>query len=269
MAVNEVSCKAAHVRILLDTGSQRTYIPSRLKSRLNLSPVKSETLHLNTFGDERYTKQQCDVVIINVKRTTVTYNIDNHLYQQGLELADMSIAETGQKDIDVLIGFDYYFDIVSRDFIRGSSSLIAVSSMFGWTFAGPKSAVESREKFATTHLITERPELLTLSPSDFHDENDELCNNALQEFWDIESLGFVGSHLSQSSWRACISMRMKEDTKLVCHGRKVLLLVASSFKKWQVVCSLSQHAGLLQQQQGYLFQMDVVNSNQDFTESTR
>ena len=56
MAVNDVNSEVAPVRILLDRGSQRTYITSRLKSRLNLSPVKSETLHLNTFGDERYTK---------------------------------------------------------------------------------------------------------------------------------------------------------------------------------------------------------------------
>ena len=48
MAVNDVNSKTAQVRILLDTGSQDTYITSRLKSKLNLSPVKSETLHLNT-----------------------------------------------------------------------------------------------------------------------------------------------------------------------------------------------------------------------------
>ena len=58
-AVNDVNSETASVRILLDTGSQRIYITNRLKEKLNLSPVKSETLHLNTFGDERYTKQRC------------------------------------------------------------------------------------------------------------------------------------------------------------------------------------------------------------------
>ena len=207
MAVNVVSSKAAPVRILLDTGSQRTYITTRLKSRLNLSPVKSETLHLNTFGDERYTKQQCDVVNLRLQGSqgeikisalcfpkicsavSAKVNIDNHVHLQGLELADMSIAETGQQDIDVLIGSDYYFDIVSGDVIRGCSGPVPVSSMFGWVLSGPTSAEESREKFATTNLIIERPELMTLSPFDIsHSENDELCN-ALQKFWDIESLG--------------------------------------------------------------------------------
>ena len=53
MAVNDVSFKATHVRILLVTVSQRTYITTQLRLRLSL--VKSETLHLNTFGDDRYT----------------------------------------------------------------------------------------------------------------------------------------------------------------------------------------------------------------------
>ena len=73
-------------------------------------------------------------------------NIDNHVLLQGLELADMSIAETGQQDIDVLIGSDYYFNIVSGDVIRGSSGPVAVSSMFGWVLSGPTSAKEAREK---------------------------------------------------------------------------------------------------------------------------
>lgn len=206
VAVNDVNSKTARVRILLDTGSQRTYVTNRLKSRLNLSPVKSETLHLNTFGDERYTKQQCDVVSLRLQGSqgeieisalcfpkicsavSAKVNIDNHTHLQGLELADISIAETGQQDIDVLIGSDYYFDIVSGDVIRGSGGPVAVSSMFGWVLSGPTSAEESREKVTTTNLIIERPELMTLSPCDIHSENDELCN-ALQKFWDTESLG--------------------------------------------------------------------------------
>ena len=134
-AVNDVNSKAAHVRILLDTGSQRTYITSRLKIRLNLSPVKSEVLHLNTFGDKRYTKQHCDVVNLwlqgsqgEIKISALCFpqiwsavsakvDNDNHVHLEGLELADMSIAS--QQDIDVLIGSGYYFDIV--DVIHGSS----------------------------------------------------------------------------------------------------------------------------------------------------
>ena len=50
IAFNEENSKSSHVRILFDKGSQRSYITSSVKSKLNLKPMKTETLHLNTFG---------------------------------------------------------------------------------------------------------------------------------------------------------------------------------------------------------------------------
>ena len=114
MAVNDVNSKAANVRILLDTGSQLTYITSQLKSRLNLSPVKSQTLLLSTCGDERYTKQQCDVVNVRLQGSqgeikisalcfpkicsavSAKANIDNHEHLQGLELAEASLKQVNR-----------------------------------------------------------------------------------------------------------------------------------------------------------------------------
>ena len=115
-------------------------------------------------------------------------NVDDYAHLQGLELADASIVEGDQQNIDVFGGSDYYFDVVSRDVIRGESGPVAVSSMFGWILSGHTSVEDSREKFATTNLIIERPKLMSLSRFDIHSENDEL-SNALQKFWNIESLG--------------------------------------------------------------------------------
>ena len=206
MAINDVTSETVSVRILLDTGSQQTYITNRLKSKLNLAPVKSETLHFNTFGDERYTKQQCDVVQLRLQGSqgeieisaicfpticsalSAKVNIDNYEHLQGLELTDTSIVETSQQNIEVIIGSDYYFDVVSGDVIRDSNGPVAMSSLFGWILSGPTSVEESREKFVSKNLILERPKLMTMSPFDIHSENDEL-SNALQKFWDTESLG--------------------------------------------------------------------------------
>ena len=46
------------VRILLDSGSQRSYVTKSLKDRLKLVTVKKERLHLNTFGDDRFKSLQ-------------------------------------------------------------------------------------------------------------------------------------------------------------------------------------------------------------------
>ena len=90
-------------------------------------------------------------------------NVDSYDHLQGLQLADSISAEIGQQNIDVLIGSDYYFDVVSGEVIRGSNGPTTVSSLFGWILSGPTSAEESREIFASTNLILERPELMTES----------------------------------------------------------------------------------------------------------
>lgn len=60
-AFNEDNLKSSLLRILFDSGSQRSYITSNLKSRLNLNPIKAETLYLNIFGGSTFQKQSCEV----------------------------------------------------------------------------------------------------------------------------------------------------------------------------------------------------------------
>ena len=73
IAFNEDNWKSSHVRILFDNGNQRSYITSNVKSKLNLKPMKTETLHLNTFGGN----WSCELVrlrvaIMLVKKTEIT-----------------------------------------------------------------------------------------------------------------------------------------------------------------------------------------------------
>ena len=57
--------------------------------------------------------------------------------------------------IDVLIGLDYYFDVVSGNVIHGKSHPVAVGSMFGWILSGHTSVEDFRKRFLTTNLIIE------------------------------------------------------------------------------------------------------------------
>ena len=108
-------------------------------------------------------------------------NVNNYAHLQGLELADASIVEGSQQNIDVLIGSDFYFDVVSGDVVRGNSGPVALGSTFGWTLSGHAIVEESSDTFTTTNLIIEKPELMFLSPFDIHSENDEL-SHPLQKF---------------------------------------------------------------------------------------
>ena len=42
------------MRVLMDSGSQRSYVTESLKNKLGLVPEKTDELNLNTFGDDKF-----------------------------------------------------------------------------------------------------------------------------------------------------------------------------------------------------------------------
>ncbi|CAB4026974.1 DUF1758 and DUF1759 and RVT 1 and Peptidase A17 d omain containing [Paramuricea clavata] len=181
------------VRLLLDSGSQRSYITNSLKKRLGLVPIRTETLNLNTFGDDHFKKRRCDIVQLSLKGNSdnrkitalcfpnlcspLTTTIDLSLYPhlQELQLSDLNILEGRQNDssIDILIGADYYFDILTGEMV----------------VTGPTSDTESCSKVSGVHLlIEEQGSLLTPSPFALREDESEL-SKCLNQFWEIESMG--------------------------------------------------------------------------------
>ena len=55
------------VRVLLDSGSQRSYITNHLKRKLGMIPIKTETLNLNTFGNDKFSKKDCDLIKLRLQ----------------------------------------------------------------------------------------------------------------------------------------------------------------------------------------------------------
>ena len=76
---NDVFFQAAHTKIytaddqlipvhlLLDNGSQRSYITNALKSRLRLVPVRQEKLSVNTFGSTGCKREERDVLSVTLQ----------------------------------------------------------------------------------------------------------------------------------------------------------------------------------------------------------
>ena len=109
------SAKPVPVRVLPDSGSQRSYITNSLKKRLGLVPFKTETVNLNTFGDEHCTKQWCYMVQVSLKGNTgvdrkntghcfpkicspltTTLDLRRYPHFQGLQLSDLNVIEGRQ-----------------------------------------------------------------------------------------------------------------------------------------------------------------------------
>ena len=204
VAENFEGTKSANVRILFDNGSQRSYVTNNLKSRLNLKPEKHETLHLNTFGENKFRKQDCDVVKLtlqslngeNIKISAVSFPVictpltakvetSNFPYLQGLELADHFSGCNENDPIDVLIGSDYYWDIVTGPIIRQNSGPTALESKFGWLLSGHLyDSIASSTNIVSNLIISGN-----CCETEFLSSQNEELTDTLKRFWETESIG--------------------------------------------------------------------------------
>ena len=191
------------LRVLFDLCSQRTYISEELKQKLKLKSLKTETLNLNTFGTDKFRKQKCDLVEINLEGRdgsvirlkplvfpiicsplSSSININEFPHLQGLEFADD--FDGSQDCIDLLVGADQYFQIVSGDIIRRESENgpVAMSSKLGWLLVGPVSNSESDVSDCISNLVIEGN-----SPYDARKNEDQELVQTLKRFWEIEQCG--------------------------------------------------------------------------------
>ena len=200
-ATNEDKSKSTTVRILFDSGSQRSYITDSVRRKLGLKSANIETLHLNTFGDGTYRKQRCEVVTLPIRTVDSEYvaitalnfpiicspltervNIQDYPHLQELELAD---SVESPDSIDILIGSDHYWDFVTGETIRGDFGPIAVRSKLGWLLSGPTNNSQNETNVVSNLVISGGPHL-----SNGAKESDEMAD-MLKRFWDVESLGIV------------------------------------------------------------------------------
>ncbi len=156
---------------------------------------------LNTFGETRYKSHDCDIVNLRLKKpgcddsisiSALSYpaicsplpsKIDfdcPHL--EGLELADDWANPRGS--IDILIGSDHYWAIVTGEVVRGDDGRgpTAVNSKLGWLLSGP---IDGTVGLAATHtnlIISSQTECLGES------SNDGLTGT-LKKFWETDAIG--------------------------------------------------------------------------------
>ena len=198
-AYSQHSNTAIPVRVFLDSGNATNH----LKRRLGLQPVKKETLNLNTFGQDKFTKQKCDVNSLNLKSNDgndievsavcfekicspilTKIQLDKYAHLKGLELADSSLSENGHDEIDTLRGSDSYYDVVIGEIVRGESGPVAVSSKFGWVVSGPSIDTSQNKNATLAHLVIEREGTASHLLLDGIKRDDNLTES-LQRFWDI------------------------------------------------------------------------------------
>ena len=116
---------------------------------LTQEPVRKETLYLNTFGDNKCKRQNCEVYKFNIE----SRNGSEEIELSGLELADFD-DDDNDNTIDILIGIDHYWDVVTGDVVKGESGPTAGRSKLGLLLSGrvPKS-VESQDPTVSNLIL--------------------------------------------------------------------------------------------------------------------
>jgi len=64
-------------------------------------------------------------------------SVSKYSHLQSLDLADSGKLQ--QSGIDILVGSDYYWQVVTGDIVSGNCGPMAMSSRFGWLLSGPVS----------------------------------------------------------------------------------------------------------------------------------
>ena len=192
------------IRILLDSGSQRSYVAKKVQDTLSLTTKSVETMLIKTFGSDQENKQTCDVVRLGMSLKNgghlemslfavpmiceplsmqpIAYAEGRYPHLSGLELADFSHGNE-DLEVDVLIGSDHYWKLVTGEMVRGASGPTAVQTRLGWVLSGPAEGLTQRHavNLATTHILRTDAQAASSQKCDL-DEN-------LKKFWDLETLG--------------------------------------------------------------------------------
>ena len=166
-AVASVSSQSASSdsRLLFDTGASRSYITEDLRRRLSLKPFRQDTVSTASFGNSKRRTQTLDVVNISLTLSdgthmTLTVNvvpiISSPITKLPIDLAKhpavakMALAEPivdvpKKICIDLLVGSDYYYQIILNDRITFSDGLILLDSRLGLICAGKVSGTPQED----------------------------------------------------------------------------------------------------------------------------
>ena len=177
-------------RVLFDSGSELSYISSRVVKDLNATPVRSIKLKVNVFGSTSSIPQDHNVFELLLHHlqgsdilTLIEYpficrqDAFPFAIEDFTEFADILPADenlnTGS-EIDILIGANYFYRFMGNSIRSSESGLTAVKTKFGWSFLGP---------------------LRCEQPAQIIETNCQLAKISLDEqvkkFWELDSLGIL------------------------------------------------------------------------------
>ncbi len=148
--------KEIKAKLLLDSGSDKTYVSSSLVKKIKPPCVVTDTARYAVFGGHTTPGKVRDVYSLSVRGTrkgvasftgAEVHTVCAPMYRPSVpasklslftevELVDTGIKDAEELSIDILIGVDQYWKFVRSGVIRGTDGLVAQETIFGWMVTG-------------------------------------------------------------------------------------------------------------------------------------
>ena len=197
--------KESKVRVLFDSGSQKTFISAKVAEKLALKPLREESLGIKTFGQsEPEIKKRavyelsleplsdsgksvrveaflvddiCTISNIHVEQVKRNYK---HL--RSIYFSDVSRSED-LLEIDILVGSNYLWCFQEGDVIRGGQhEPVEIKTVLGWVLSGPV-----RGKNFDYH--SDSCVALAVEPTPLSRDEMLDLNKQVHKLWDLETIG--------------------------------------------------------------------------------
>ena len=179
-----------NVTILLDSGSDRSYILLDVAQKANLDVIMHEKIAFSNFGNKSSSESNLRPVfkVRLLGRNDIEHSLNligispickplfrHHVPSNMLTQFDISdFSDDIQSDrtlnVDILVGLDHMYDILYPSHVQKHDSLVAVNSVFGWILSG---------SFYTRNESSVLSQMCCLT----------LRDDDLEKFWDLETLG--------------------------------------------------------------------------------
>ena len=207
--LNLNTSKKQSTRLLLDCGSQRTYITEDLVNKLQLVSNNTEILTVFTFGSTKPKEFKTAVVEFGLKlKNGYTMNIQANVVPKitgmiqrapinskqfepllkGHQLADTLPSELEVSTVELLIGNDYYSELISPERKRLSPGLYLLVSHLGWILSG-RLPTEERKTSELSMFLVGGHSCLQYQQSFIPENSEVLMKPNLDEFWKLETIG--------------------------------------------------------------------------------
>ena len=212
---------SAKIRLILDSGSQRSYVTESLAKQLKLPLDTTESLSVVTFASDKPKQLECksSKVQLSLKdgktmtlKITVVPNITGKIHRVPLRMEDIEFLNkelghsmladplpnhTESSMIDMLIGNDYYFDLLEPRKLDLGDGVFLFNSKLGWVLGGQIENTAT-DKSAVSSLIASTVAAIPMGTR----ETNEIFGNIdlslmhkpnLEKFWNLESIGITDS----------------------------------------------------------------------------